>query len=159
MPRVWKRKTDRVRKTAEEIATAVNLVIKEGHPSRAVARDMGFSKSALDQHIQMAKAQEQDKYTFIPNTTVRQIFTKQQEDLLCSYLIKSSKMNYGLTPLQARKLAFEYASKLNLTFPNQWRTSKLAGREWWFGFKSRHTELSMRKPESTSLSRATYCLQ
>lgn len=156
MPRIWKKKTDRKRATPEEIKTAIHLVLHEGHETRAVARDIGIPKSTLHRHVQKAKLlKDVAEYNFIPNITVRQVFTKEQEDMLCSYLIKAGKMNYGLTPLQARRLAYEYASKLNLQFPEQWKTSKLAGREWWFGFRSRQKDLSLRKPESTSLSRST----
>lgn len=156
MPRTWVKKTDRQRKTTEEIATAVKLVLKEGYTCREVARDLGFSKSSLDRHIQKAKALEEGMdYVFIPNTTVRQVFIPQQEELLASYLKKASKMNYGLTSMQARKLAYQYATKLNLKFPQQWCTAKQAGSEWWYGFKNRQKDLSLRKPESTSLSRST----
>lgn len=42
--------------------------------------------------------------------TVAQVFTRNEENLLKDYLIKSSKMNYGLTYKQAKELAYEYAT-------------------------------------------------
>ena len=44
--------------------------------------------------------------------TVAQVFYKDEKKRLKDYLIKSSKMNYGLTYKQAKELAFHYAMKL-----------------------------------------------
>ena len=63
-------------------------------------------------------------------------------------------MNYGLTYKQAKELAFHYAKKL-CKCPNKWMENKKAGIEWLKGFMKCHKELSLRKPENTSLSRST----
>lgn len=39
--------------------------------------------------------------------------------------------------------------------PDKWNDSQIASEDWLRGFMSRHKDLSVRKPESTSLSRAT----
>ncbi|XP_055918583.1 uncharacterized protein LOC129950684 [Eupeodes corollae] len=63
-------------------------------------------------------------------------------------------MNYGLTYVQARTLAFQYATLLKKC-PEIWTDNKQAGTEWMKSFMKRHTNLSLRKPENTSLSRST----
>ena len=40
-------------------------------------------------------------------------------------------------------------------FPNRWNETKLAVNDWLYGFMKRHSDLSLRKPEACSLSRAT----
>jgi hypothetical protein len=39
--------------------------------------------------------------------------------------------------------------------PNSWKANKNAGKDWLYGFMRRHPDLSIRKPQATSLSRAT----
>ncbi|XP_012559336.1 uncharacterized protein LOC101239882 [Hydra vulgaris] len=63
-------------------------------------------------------------------------------------------MCHGLTKKQARELAFQYAEVNNIC-PERWKGDKIASVEWLRGFMMRHKDLSVRKPESTSLSRAT----
>lgn len=75
--------------------------------------------------------------------------------MLRQYMKMSSKLHYGLTNVAARKLAYEYAKKLGLRYPNSWEKNKIAGREWLIGFMSRAKDLSLRTPEATSLSRGT----
>lgn len=55
---------------------------------------------------------------------------------------------------QVRALAFDYAVKLDLKIPKSWERSKMAGKDWMRGFLQRRTELSIRKPQATSLARA-----
>ena len=57
-------------------------------------------------------------------------------------------MNYGLTKLNVRKMAYEVAVKSKKKFPNRWNETKLAGNDWLYGFTKRHSDLSLRKPEA-----------
>lgn len=50
--------------------------------------------------------------------------------MLTEYLIKCSKLNYGLTKTQLRKFAFQYADKLYLVVPPTWRKNQMAGKDW-----------------------------
>ncbi|XP_072400266.1 uncharacterized protein [Diabrotica undecimpunctata] len=68
------------------------------------------------------------------------------------HLLTLSKIFYGLTSIQLRKEAFAYAEKLNLKHSFN-REKQKAGKDWLYGFMSRHPELSFRKPEATSLNR------
>ncbi|GBP13314.1 hypothetical protein EVAR_8231_1 [Eumeta japonica] len=63
-------------------------------------------------------------------------------------------MNYGLTTLQVRKLAYEHAKALKCTYPPKWHETGLAGIDWIHGFWKRNSSLSLRKPENT---RAVRC--
>ena len=83
-----------------------------------------------------------------------QVFNKDEEILLRDCLIKSSKINYGLTYKQAKELAFHYAIKL-CKCPSKWVENKQAGVEWLKGFMKRHQEHLLRKPENTRLHCST----
>ncbi|CAH2084120.1 unnamed protein product [Euphydryas editha] len=63
-------------------------------------------------------------------------------------------MHYGLTTVQIRKLAYEYAKSLNLKYPVKWDENKMAGLEWMRKYRKRNSNLSLRKPENTSTARS-----
>ena len=66
---------------------------------------------------------------------------------------KMEKALFGLTPTDVRRLAYDYATKLGID--HRFNTeAKMAGPDWLSGFLRRHSELSIRKPEATSISRA-----
>lgn len=90
-----------------------------------------------------------------PKYNCRLVFNKEQEKQLSNYLIKSSKMCYGLNTTECRKLAYELAQKNNLKMPASWENNKCAGADWLSSFIKRNNEISIRLPEACSLSRAT----
>lgn len=71
------------------------------------------------------------------------------------YLLKSADIYYGLSPKEVRKLAYDYARKLNLKIPQSWTARQMAGADWFSSFMKRHPTLSIRTPRATSLARAT----
>lgn len=77
------------------------------------------------------------------------------ESILEEYLLTSQKMFYGLTAKKCRELAYQYAEKNNLDFPQSWKESNQAGEDWFQGYMKRHPNLSIRKPEVTSLASMT----
>ena len=76
------------------------------------------------------------------------------EDELVSRIKHMQKMLFGLTCDSLKKLAYDVAQAYGLTVPFNDDKSK-AGKDWLYGFLSRHPDLSLRKPEVISLSRAT----
>ncbi|KAJ8943344.1 hypothetical protein NQ318_000559 [Aromia moschata] len=65
------------------------------------------------------------------------IFTAQQEKELADYIIKMSKLFFGLSRLHVRRIAFEYAEKNEI--PNDFNKQKrLCGKDWYYGFLKRH---------------------
>ena len=62
-------------------------------------------------------------------------------------------MLYGLSTVDIRRLAYEFAEKLGVKHRFR-HESKMAGKEWLRGFLTSHPELSIRKPEGTSMARA-----
>ena len=75
---------------------------------------------------------------------------------LKEYLFMCSHMNYGLTKLNVRKMAYEVADKSLKKFSDCWNETKLADNDWLYGFMKRHSDLSLRKPEACSLSRTVF---
>lgn len=115
-------------------------------------------RNTEDRDNLMTERQEKSvvsNWPFKSKYTTQQVFTTEYENLLCKYLLQSSKINYGLTYLQAQKLAFQYAKKLNIKYPASWDRDERAGKDWIKSFMNRFPSLTLRKPENTSLARAT----
>lgn len=139
----------------EAVAQAVNEV-RAGKSLRVAARSYGLKKSTLQRYVKGNSGQEDlSEARLTPNYACRRVFTDPMEKNLAEYLIDCAKMGYGLDTDQVRVLAFQLAQKNSLKCPPSWEEKKKAGLEWLFGFKKRHPELSMRKPEACRVSRAT----
>ena len=96
-----------------------------------------------------------NKNMFNQVINIVRFFSETQESELGNYLTDMSKMYYGLTVQQLRKLAYQYAKINKIQYPSIWDTTQQAGRDWYRGFLERNRSLSLRTPEATSMSRAT----
>ena len=85
----------------------------------------------------------------------RQVFTDDQESKLVAYLKHASSIYFGLCPREVRVLAYECAKRFNVSMPMTWSEVEMAGSDWFSGFLKRHSQLSLRIPEATSIARAT----
>lgn len=83
------------------------------------------------------------------------MFSDKEEHVLKEYLLHASKLNYGLTTKATRNLAYQFAVANNIEIPENWSVNKTASYDWLKGYFRRNVNLSLRRPESTSLSRAT----
>ncbi|XP_067929421.1 uncharacterized protein [Watersipora subatra] len=138
------------------LKVAIMLVLEESHSIRQAADIHGISRSVLHRHVKEAKLKGLENiHNFQPNLSNRKVFTEEQEKMLCDYLLTAAKHHHGLTPVTARKFAYEYAEKVNADFPHSWRNTKCAGLDWLYGFRKRFPQISIRTPEATSLSRLT----
>ena len=89
-----------------------------------------------------------------PNYSCRKIFNQEEEKSIEDYEVKYSQMNYGLIKVNVQRMVYELAIKNNKNIPDSWNKNKSAGRDWLYCFMKKHTNLSLRKPETCSLSRA-----
>lgn len=92
--------------------------------------------------------------TFHSKFTSVQVFSLEEEARLNYCIINCCKMHYGLTIIQIRKLAYEYAKALNLKYPAKWDENEMAGLEWMRKYRERNYNLSLRKPKKTSAARS-----
>ncbi|GBN67897.1 hypothetical protein AVEN_189612-1 [Araneus ventricosus] len=170
MIRSYQRKTDRSNLSEDIIEKAVKDVILNNKSIREAAKHYNLTKSMLHKRVNIAKSQCKElnsecnaEEIDVKTTKVigrnkyrcHQVLADEEEQLLSEYFLMSSKIHYGLTFLQARALAFQYAEKLGKAMPSSWNVNECAGIDWMQSFMKRHPRLSLRKPENTSLSRAT----
>lgn len=76
-----------------------------------------------------------------------------QEKDLVGYILKCCNHYFGLSIVELRELAFEFAVKIGIEYPSPWEENKMAGRSWYYAFMKRHQQLSLRTPEQTSYNR------
>ena len=162
--RQYKRKTQRGLTTKNVMQKAMTEVLIDKKFCRTVANKydiphVTLRRYCLNYRKEAAIVKGDDitevslrKYEYFNN---RSVFNISQELLLVEYLLKASALYYGLSTNEVKSLAYEYAAKLGLKIPNSWVAAKKAGSDWLSGFMKRHPNLTLRTPESTSLSRAT----
>ena len=154
MPRQHVKKTNRAKTPRPVMEEAYKHVVGEKRSIRSVAQKFDIDRTTMRRYILNVKKDG------IANTQVgyygnRRIFNQEQEDSLENYLLSASNIYFGLTPAEVRSLAYECAINSDITIPQSWRDNKSAGVDWFNLFMKRHPNLSVRKPEATSLSRAT----
>jgi transposase-like protein len=165
MPRSKEGKT-REKIDPQALENAVNDVLTGYLRVNEAAQRYGLSNSTVSRHYKtyLSSGVNEDEPHFVYDSeknAVKRVFTNDEELRLVSYLKQSAALHYGLTKKDTLKLAFQYASSLaeqpnsKTQVPNEWATAESAGEFWLRGFRKRHPSLSLRKPEATSLARAT----
>ncbi|KAK2710067.1 hypothetical protein QYM36_013666 [Artemia franciscana] len=137
----------------ENMKAAVMAHLKDGMPIRTAATLHAVQKSTLSRYCKAYSAsadEEKVAFRFTPRYDVKKVFSSEMEE---SYILLSSRMNYGLTKKRTKKLAWEFAKANTLKYPKSWDDNEAAGEDWYKGFMERHTRISLRRPESTSLHR------
>lgn len=115
-------KKKRARPTSQHIEAAIREVLQAGQTIRSVARVYGISKSYLASLCKKARNQD-GEYHHKPNIGNKRIFSIEQETYLADYLKTCSKMCFGLTTVQVRELAYQYAKAQNIS-PEIWTQKK-----------------------------------
>lgn len=82
------------------------------------------------------------------------MLTTQQEKEFAKYLIAASEINFGLTKREVQTFAYQFAKKVQVKYPVEWDKHLSASDDWYYGFKHRHPELSLRTPQQISINRA-----
>ncbi|CAH2089142.1 unnamed protein product [Euphydryas editha] len=154
MPRS-KNKVTRPKPIQENVKNAIEMVIQKRLTIRKAAEKFNVSKSLIGRYVKLNKEKENVEVVYRPQNAVKRVFSDEEERQLVEYCLKASKFHYGICKDDFLKLAFEYAIILKKTYPSSWDTNKKAGKTFYAYFIKRHQNLSLRKPEPTSLARAT----
>lgn len=161
MVRTYKRKTERG-VSQDVLERASHEVIDMNQHLRPVAEAYGVDKMTLHRYCkkkrELAAAGVSSEISGLQMkcgyARSRQLFSDSEESELVTYLLDASKMFFGLSPKETKKLAYELAISLGKFVPRNWKINVSAGDDWLSGFMHRHASvLSVRKPEATSLSR------
>lgn len=144
MGRTYKRKTNKSSWSAADMAKALHE-IRGGRPIRKVGKVFNIPESTLRDRLKSGSS-ETAKLGRNP------VFTREQETELANHVILMSNMFFGLTPIELRRLAYEFA-EVNQIKNDFNKHSKHAGKDWLGSFIKRTSNISLRKPEATSVNR------
>jgi hypothetical protein len=151
MVRHYKRKTDRASWTMEAMEAAVEAV-RNGMGRRTAAGAYQVPRSTLRRYVDGDnKKKPGDNNSVLGRPTV---LSKQQEEELVEHIIQFERRGFPMTVVDIRILAFGYIKANKI--PNNFKPdSKMAGQDWWQGFRNRHGNvLTIRKPQPLSIQRA-----
>jgi len=149
MPRFYVRTTTRGSWTEENVTQAL-LAFEDGQALSTCAKEYNVPRNTLRRHWQKRLKKAPGSNHLGRDS----ILCPAIQTELVDYILMLEDKGFGLTPTDVRELTFEYAKRNNIrhTFD---RNLKMAGRDWWAGFRVRHREmLSIRKPQGLSLYRA-----
>lgn len=128
MVRNYQKKTGRADISEEAVKRAIEDVQNGNWSIRQAADYHGLKKLML--HKRILKIPEDDINIDTPINTgsskysTRHVFSLDEETMLEEYLIKCSKMSYGLTYKQVRDFAYSYDKKLNKRMSKGWEEKK-----------------------------------
>lgn len=130
--------------TTTALLNAVRAV-KNGESRRKSALRFGVPRETLQRRLNTENysASKQGR---------KPTFSKADEDRIVAHLVRLANAYHGLTPAKLRKLVYELAVKLKIPHPFC-NKKKSAGKHWYYLFIKRHPEISLRKPEGTSINR------
>lgn len=138
--------------TSGQMISATKKVLTDGMSLRAAASLYGMCHVTLSRYVAKVK---QGIPIQVGYNLAGKIFSVEQEKILEKYLIEAGTRHSGLCPMSFRKLAYQLAKKYELEVPAQWEESECATRGWFTRFLQRNRKLSIRKPQATSVARAT----
>lgn len=153
MVRNYKRKTQTGLTSSATMKSALRDHLEKGYGIRQAAKVHNIPYPTFRRYVMKIKEGQETKLE--ADFKQRQVFTEQQEKELCEYLVRSSQMGFGLSSVECRKLAFELGLKNDIKMPRQWKENETAGKDWFHSFRKRNPDITLRKPENCSLTRAT----
>lgn len=156
MPRIYKPKEGgkkRIPVDKDKLKVAVAAVLAGG-TLKGTSKQYNIPLMTLKRYSRRQR-EESEEIQYQPNYQKSKIFAEEEEKDLAKYLETASKLYHGLTPKNVRMLAYQFAKSNKKKIPDNWVVKEEASYDWFWGFMRRHRELSLRKPEATSLSRAT----
>ena len=148
MVRTYIRKTTRGLNgnwSTESLHLAIVAVHSGNCSLNQAASDFGIPEATLRRYVKKSPNEyPQNLGRYLP------VFNEKLENRLATYVVEIGKRYYGMTNLQMRHLAYEYAIRNNVhhCFHDK---SRMAGIDWIKGFLKRHTEISLLVPEMSSL--------
>ena len=137
--------------TSENMQRAISSVRNGELSLRCACRACAIPKTTLKRHLAGINkyAVEATKHFGHPVD-----LTPELEEQLVHHVLRLEAMFFGMSAIDVRKLAYQLAEANNMNHSFN-KEKKTAGKKWFYSFMRRHSELSLRQPEATSMARAT----
>lgn len=140
------RTTEKAKWTSEQLKAAITA-IQNGRAIREVAKSFGIPRSTIQKRMKTNN-------TGAPSMGRHSVFDGEQEKTLADHAIYLSKLFYGISRNEIKNCAYHFAERNNMKCPFN-SIKKSAGDDWLQGFLKRNPQVSLRKPEATSINRLT----
>jgi hypothetical protein len=127
----------------ETLEMATKAVQNDGK-IQAVGKSFNIPSSTLQEGISKGKTGD-------PKLGRNSVFTARQQQNLKKHVMLLAKMFHGLSPVQLRRIAFDFAEK-NRIKHNFNRQNGTAGKDWLYNFLRRNPTVSVTKPEDISVN-------
>lgn len=127
----------------DSMKSAIDEVLNKTLSIRKAAQKYGVKPTTLESRLTKLykQAATEDRHSkvrvFSSKYSSNQVFSAKEEAHLNTYIMKCSKMHYGLTIVQVRKLAYEFAKANRLRYPSNWDHNQMAGKDWVESFRKR----------------------
>ncbi|XP_046660673.1 uncharacterized protein LOC124358492 [Homalodisca vitripennis] len=145
------RKTQQQSWDAAAMQRAIEAVKNDGMAYSTAAKIFSVPRNTLKRRVLDKNVDAKSNKKVLGK--YRPVFTEEQEAELVRHVLDLEVRFFGVTILDLRSLAYNLAVQNGI--PNNFnREKKLAGLDWVAGFRDRHPEISLRKPEQTSAARA-----
>lgn len=154
MPRS-KEKKRLVRHDKEALSSAIKLIKEKKFSLFGAARHFNIPRTTLRRYYECCNKEDMTLVDLHKNLSVKQVFTEEQEKMLLNYIKDAALLQYGLTLRDVKVLAYQFATANKIKCPASWDADKMAGDFWLRLFRQRHKNISLRKPEATSLARSS----
>jgi transposase-like protein len=160
------RKTNRASIPKNTVIEAVKQVVEHDNSYNVISRSYNIPKRSLIRYCRQYRDKIGTSGASSSTETIdinvgygerkqNYVFNTEEEAKLEQYILKCSRINFGLSPKEIRKLAYQYAVAIKAKMPENWTKNLIAGQDWFSKFMKRHSTLSLRTPEATSLARAS----
>lgn len=110
--------------STETYEAACEHILETKQTIRSVAKLFTVSYETLRRYFIKFKKGESLNAGYHPHNKV---FTLEQDKLLVDYCFTSAKLYFGLTTVDFRKLAYEFAVANGIKYPSSWDDTKQAG--------------------------------
>ncbi|XP_072384452.1 uncharacterized protein [Diabrotica undecimpunctata] len=146
------RKTNRGKWSQTDMSQAIVKVHKGELSIRDAAERYNVPKSTLARRTGNKNKTVQNSEKHLGR--FRSVFNEQQEQEIIAYVLEMESRFFGVSYKELRRLAFDFAAINGI--PNNFnQVTRMASKKWLYCFLSRHSNISLRKPEATSYARAT----
>ena len=154
MVRHYQRKTDRGNAPKEALRAAAEAHLDGGLSLRKSATLNGVNYRSLARFVSLFEKNRTAENITIGYTKSRQVLNDDIERDMVEYAKKVAVIFHGITVDDLRQLAFRLSvANYVAHVPENWTKEEKAGVDWAKHFIERHKDLSIRKPEATSIQR------
>ena len=146
MVRNYVRKSNRAQYSENDIATAITEIRSGNMSTKRASVVFNINRTTLIKRMKKSGSCPENLGRF------KKVFTLDMECELVMHIVNMQQHFYGLSLSDLRSLAYEFAERNGIRHPFS-TTERRAGRDWAMSFMKRYPELSLRRPEATSMAR------